>query len=96
MFAVSVTFRIKPQHVDAFLPLMLENASASVSDEPGCRQFDVCQNPSDPGEIFLYEIYDDAAAFETHKAMEHFQRFDAETAEMVAKKSVRTFQRLGD
>ena len=94
MFAVCVTFRIKPESLDAFLPLMLENARASLADEPGCHQFDVCQNPADPAEIFLYELYDDAAAFETHKSMAHFKRFDAETADMVATKHVQTFARL--
>ena len=96
MFAVAVTFRIKPDRLDDFLPLMLENARASLADEPGCHQFDVCQSPGDPAEIFLYELYDDAAAFETHKTMPHFQRFDQAIADMVAEKTVRTYHRLGD
>ena len=43
-YAVVVTFRAKPEHRAAFREAMLENAAASRTDEPGCRQFDVCES----------------------------------------------------
>jgi autoinducer 2-degrading protein len=42
MFVIIVDFLIKENEVENFKPLMLENARASLMDEPGCRQFDVC------------------------------------------------------
>ncbi len=58
MFAVVVRFNIKPERWGAFMPLMQQNANASVSLEPMCKQFDVLTDPSKPHEVLLYEIYD--------------------------------------
>lgn len=91
MFAVTVTFTIHDGKMDAFLPLILKNARASVSDEPGCRQFDVCTDPSRPGQVFLYELYDDEAAFEMHQTMPHYLATGPAVAGLVADKDLRTF-----
>ncbi|MHA7773810.1 putative quinol monooxygenase [Roseibium sp. M-1] len=91
MFAVTVVFKIREESMEAFLPLMIENAKASLKHEPGCRQFDVCSDPAHPLEIFLYEIYDDAAAFQAHLATPHFKSFDARVSEMIEEKTIRTY-----
>ena len=44
MYVITVEFEIEAAHLAAFLPLMSQNAEASIRDEPGCRQFDVCQD----------------------------------------------------
>lgn len=91
MFAVVVTFRIKPEHWNGFLVAMITNARASKELEPGCRQFDVCTDENRPHEVFLYEIYDDEAAFEVHQQTAHFKEFAAISADMIADKSVITY-----
>ncbi len=91
MFVVVVDFTIKDGMMDAFLQLMIENAQKSRETEPGCQLFDVCREGND---IFLYEIYDDRPAFDAHLATDHFKSFDAAVAEMVAHKSVRTFDEV--
>lgn len=88
MFAVTVTFRVHPGRTDAFLPLVVENARVSLAEEQGCRQFDVCR---DGAEVFLYEIYDDRAAFDAHLLTEHFLAFDKAATDLVADKQVRVF-----
>ena len=40
-FGLVVEFEIKPEAMERFMELIHENARRSVSDEPGCRQFDV-------------------------------------------------------
>ena len=90
-YAVVVTFQIKPDRMAAFLPLMLANSHTSLLDEDGCHQFDVATDPVRPNEVFLYEIYEDRAAFEVHLASAHFQAFDAQVADMIAHKDVRTY-----
>jgi (4S)-4-hydroxy-5-phosphonooxypentane-2,3-dione isomerase len=92
-FVVTVVFVAKPEHRDAFRKEMIANAAASLAHEPGCSQFDVCES-ADGATIFLYEIYDDEAAFKAHLATEHFQRFNAVTTPWVAEKRVQTFSRL--
>ena len=90
MFVVTVNFSIKPGQIEQFRPLMLENARLSLELETGCRQFDVCFNPSEPQECFLYEVYDNKSAFETHLQMAHFKSFDSKVAEMLDDKVVKT------
>lgn len=93
MFAVTVTFTLKPGTRDTFLPLMVKNASTSLLDEPGCQQFDVCLG-DDPKTVFLYEIYDDSAAFSAHLESPHFKSFDAAVADMIAAKVVNQFSEV--
>jgi (4S)-4-hydroxy-5-phosphonooxypentane-2,3-dione isomerase len=93
MYVVIVDFKIKPERLAEFMPLMVENARASRETEPGCRVFDVCVDSADKTSVFLYEVYDDRAAFDAHLATAHFKRFDAAVAAMVAAKSVRTLAR---
>jgi autoinducer 2-degrading protein len=94
MFAVTVHFEINSDTMQFFLPLMHANARASVETEAGCQQFDVCTDPAHPNVVFLYELYDDEAAFKTHMQQAHFKKFDAETAGMIASKRVTTFQQV--
>ena len=91
MFAVIVTFEIREGQMEAFMPLMLANAATSLEDEAGCHQFDVCRDPERPDEVFLYEIYEDAQAFQIHLKSAHFLAFDTKVADMIASKSVKTY-----
>lgn len=92
-YAVTVVFVSKPEFRADFRREMIANAQASRTREPGCRQFDVCES-ADGATIFLYEIYDDEAAFKAHLASDHYQRFNAATTPWVADKRVQTFLRL--
>ena len=94
MYVIIVDFEADPEQLDAFLPLMRENASASARDEPGCRQFHVCHDPDYPGHVFLYEVCDDRTAFDAHLSKPHFKSFDAATAGMIRSKKVRALLRL--
>ena len=91
MFVVCVEFEIASPHLDEFLLAMRKNARLSLRDEEGCQRFDICQDQQNPASIFLYEIYDDAAAFELHKAAPHYDEFNEAIDGMVLKKAVRLF-----
>ncbi|GAB5463250.1 putative quinol monooxygenase [Tritonibacter mobilis] len=93
MYVVTVTFTLHPGCLSEFLPLMVENARLSRAEEPGCRQFDVCTARVEGAvdEVFLYEVYDDDAAFAAHLESAHFKTFDAAVAGLVAAKDVRLF-----
>ena len=94
MHVVTVEFAIVPSLWDSFLPLMVENARASREKEPGCRQFDICTDPAKPATVFLYELYDDRAAFDAHLASSHFKAFAAATQPMIAARTVHIWQRI--
>ena len=94
MFAVCVTFQLKPGFADAFLPLMQNNARISLKNEPGCQQFDVLTDANKPDKVFLYELYANKAAFDTHLASQHFQTFDTAVTAMIADKDVQTWDTI--
>jgi len=91
MIVLTVFFEVKPAHVDAFKTIILAHASASLLEEPGCRQFDVAQDPIEPSSFFLYEIYDDDDAVEAHRATKRFAEVEAMTAPWVASRRVLTY-----
>jgi len=93
MQAVVVEFRIKREHVEGFATAITDNARASRETEPGCRQFDVCRDPADPGVFFLYELYDDEAAFQAHLRTPHFAEMERASASWVEAKTIRKLQR---
>lgn len=94
MYVVCVTFKIKNGCIDQFMPLMLENAKTSIDEEPQCHQFDVCLDEGDKSMIFLYELYNNEAAFKDHLASPHFKEFDAAVGDMIAEKKVQILTRL--
>ena len=94
MYVVTVEFAIDAAHWAAFLPKMLENARMTREREPGCRQFDVCIDDAKPSVVFLYEVYDDRAAFDAHLAAPHFLAFAAATQAMVARRTIATWSRI--
>lgn len=87
MYCVTVLFQIAQGQMDPFVPLMIENARTSLAKEPGCRVFDVW---SEGSTVFLYEVYDNRAAFDAHLASEHFRAFDAAAGPMVVSKQITT------
>jgi len=94
MLAVCVDFEIDLASLDAFLTIMQKNASDSLANEVGCHQFDITQDLQNPTKIFLYELYDDAFAFELHKKASHYLRFNQLVSEMVTAKSVRLLKKI--
>ena len=79
---------------DSFLWSCVPNASEPICrsavtvKEPGCRQIDILVLASNPNHVFLYEVYDNEAALQAHRATDHFKKYAATTANMVAKREV--------
>jgi quinol monooxygenase YgiN len=95
MLVVTVRFKTKAGREEDFHAAVLDQARSSLRLEPDCHQFDVCRRLEDPAEVFLYEVYTDAAAFESHQKTDHFAAFGARVADMVAEKTVETWHRRG-
>ncbi|TKT69838.1 putative quinol monooxygenase [Aquamicrobium sp. LC103] len=87
-YTILVEFDLKPGCRTAFMPLMLENARSSLSDEPGCLVFDVLSRADDEERVVLYEVYRDKSAFDAHLRAPHFLSFDAAIGDYVAAKRV--------
>lgn len=91
MYVVTVVFEISAGSEEAFRNAVQRQAENSLALEEACRRFDVCFDPTRPDRVFLYEIYDDRAAFDAHLASDHFAAFDSKVADMVASKTVETW-----
>lgn len=84
----AVDLDIVPAELEKYKEAIKENAAATVK-EPGCRQFDVLVLAGNPNHIFLYEVYDNEAAFQAHRASDHFKKYAALTGTMVAHRDSR-------
>lgn len=70
--AIWVKVRVKPNLRQRFLEAIEVDALASERDEPGCRRFNVLQDEGDPDVYYFYEVYDDQAALDAHRAAPHY------------------------
>ncbi len=84
----AVDLEIAPDQIEPFIAALKENASATIQ-ELGCRQYDVLQSPTNPNQIFIYEVYENEAAVQAHRASEHFKKYLATTGKMVVKRQSR-------
>jgi autoinducer 2-degrading protein len=92
--AILVQITIRSGCLERFEELVLTNARLSLRDEPGCQRFDVLVAADNRRRIVLYEIYDDASAFEAHLSSPHYQDFAARTRDMVEASALTTLDFL--
>ena len=92
LYVITVEFTLKPGTMADFRRLIDQNAIDSCRDEPGCQRFDVLVPFGQDDRIFLYEIYDNRAAFEMHLKTPHFDLFNRKSADMVLSKRVVEYQ----
>lgn len=72
MYVIIAPIQVKEGHREEFIAAIIDDAKGSVNDEPGCLRFDVIQDADDPHRIWLYEVYEDEAAFQAHTQAPHF------------------------
>jgi len=89
-FVLVVNIKIKPENVERWMPMALENAR-EARKEPGCRQFEVLVDPKDRTKVLLFEIYDDEKAFEAHQQTLHFKKYLAEAVPLLASRERHVF-----
>jgi quinol monooxygenase YgiN len=71
MLIVHVHVHVKPECVDTFKQVTMENARNSVK-EPGIARFDVIQQKDDPTRFVLVEVYRSVEATAAHKETAHY------------------------
>lgn len=74
-FVVIAEFQVRPGKLAAFLEAARDDAKHSLSDEAGCRQFDIICPQADGDTVVFYEVYDSRAAFDAHLETPHLERF---------------------
>jgi autoinducer 2-degrading protein len=86
----AINLDIAPDQFDKFMEAAKENAAASTKD-PGCREFNIAVSKDDPHHIMFFEVYDNAAALDLHRATDHFKKYQAVTKDMVTKRDAKQF-----
>ena len=66
MYSILAHVTIQPQHVDEFITLQRELASAYLQEEAGTLGYAVIQDETTPNHFYVHETYVDAAAFQAH------------------------------
>ena len=88
LFVNAVYLEINPADMPKYMEAIKENGAASVK-EPGCRVFNIHVSAKDPNHVFLYEVYDNAQALESHRQTAHFKKYAEITKNMVTKRDAR-------
>lgn len=83
MLIVHVAVRVKPECVDAFKQVTIDNASNSIR-EPGIARFDVIQQADDPTRFVLVEVYRTPEDPAKHKETAHYNTWREAVADMMA------------
>ncbi|MEX0582730.1 MAG: putative quinol monooxygenase [Sneathiella sp.] len=92
--AVTARFDVVPGKEAAFMTEMKKQAENTLSLEPGCHYFDICVDVDNPGRFILYELYEDAAAFDDHLASHHFMDFMETVTPMITAKEIERWNRV--
>jgi autoinducer 2-degrading protein len=79
MYHVISYFDLPPERHEEFIEAALKDREDSLADEgePGTKRFEVIKDKERANRFCLNEAYEDEAAFDTHRAGEHFTRFFA-------------------
>ena len=72
--ALGASLKVKKANLAAFNRQFKKHAANCVKNEPGCLAFEVCAETQDPTKVFLYEVYVDQAALDSHAASAHLAK----------------------
>ncbi|HEX5481364.1 MAG TPA: antibiotic biosynthesis monooxygenase [Terriglobia bacterium] len=88
MHIIHVHIQVKPELVEEFKRVTIENASNSVQ-EPGVARFDVIQQADDPTRFVLVEVYRDEQAPARHRETAHYNAWKDRATDMMAEPRTR-------
>jgi quinol monooxygenase YgiN len=74
MNTLLVSLHVKPESVDEFKAIALDNAKNSLQ-EPGVARFDIVRQADDGTRFLLIETYRSAEAMAQHKQTPHYNRW---------------------
>ena len=75
MFAIMASLRTKPEHRDALIKLLVDDAREDFPLEQGWIRFDILRDEKDPNLIHVYEVFKDRKAHAAHVGTLGFKRW---------------------
>lgn len=74
---------IAPEQLDAYKLILKEEIETSIRVEPGVLALHAVSLKGHPEQIRLFEMYRDAASYESHLQSPHFKAYKAQSQRMV-------------
>ena len=71
---VVARFAVKPECVDDFIATARRTMVEPTLGEPGCIEYDLCQDQADPTRFAMVETWESEEALATHLAQESLQQ----------------------
>ena len=71
---VVARFSVKPEFVDEFIEAARRTMVEPTLGEPGCIEYDLCQDQAEPGRFAMSETWESADALAVHLAQESLQQ----------------------
>lgn len=91
MHVVVVFLEAKREHVASMRSAVILHARKCLEVEPGCRRYEIGQDPVDGNSFLLYQIYDSPAAATAHKELPHVAEFRLKVENWIAARRVLTY-----
>ncbi len=83
MYVVCVSIWVKPENVNQFIEVVLDN-STNTRKEPGNIRFDVLRGDEEPNRFLLYEVYKSKEDFVKHQQTPHYLRWKSAVGDWMA------------
>ena len=83
--AIMATMEVAPRLQETLISSLKAHGARCLRDEPGTVQFEVLRPHEDDTKVFLFEVYQDDAAFEEHRKGPSIAQFRNDIAGMEVK-----------
>jgi quinol monooxygenase YgiN len=90
MIVLWVQFTVKPGS-EGEAREILHTMQEHTRREPGCRQYVGHQSTENPQQFMFYEVYDDRAAVDAHRAAPYFKEYIEGRLEQILESRTRHF-----
>lgn len=86
-YVIIVEFTFDETNVDKAIDLLLEMQAQTLDNEEGCLVYDVMLSEENPAKIFIYESYENEAAFTKHQRSAYHKAIISEQLSPLLKES---------
>jgi len=86
MTVTCVHIKVKPEYLEDFIKISLENHQGTRTTEAGNLRFDFLQEKEDPCSFLLYEVFESEEAVRLHKETAHYQAWRDTVNPMMAER----------
>jgi len=84
--ALVVELKLTPGRLDEFVARASRHGATCLAEEAGCLRFDILVPQEGGDHVFLYEVYADNGAVDTHLSTAHMAQYLEDTKDMITER----------